>query len=249
MVDKIGAAGLDPDYIQTTADTQNTFLGNIAHTEKAFTLSSGAITPTRDRIAVTSESGATDNLDQIVTTNLGANTVLLLTATSGDTITVRDAQGAAGQIHMIDNADFEMSGDEALCVERRGADWYELWRSTAPTQVFSASFVSSEQTLTAGGLLTLAHGLSAVPLLIQGHMVCKTTDAGYAADDTVIVTFDSGSTATANSYGWACYFDSTNVYIRMGSVANFPILANKGTGVQDAGLTLANWKLVVRAFA
>ena len=71
---------------------------------------------------------------------------------TGDTITINDAGGAAGQIHLADNADLIMSGDHRLCLVRDGADWYECWRTNKPagsiiqtthTQVLAARQVAS----------------------------------------------------------------------------------------------------------
>jgi len=110
---------------------------------------------------------------------------------------------------------------------------------------FSESFESAEQTVTPGGSLTLAHGLSAEPSHIQAFMVCKTAEDGYSIGDKVLLGMCSGTTAAR---GVSLVPDSTNINVRFGSSATACTeVLNKSTGA-TAGLINGNWKLVVRAF-
>ena len=109
------------------------------------------------------------------------------------------------------------------------------------------SYDSGEQTITAGGELTLAHSLGAEPFLIQMHIVCKTAEANYVAGEKVMIPIGSFSTATSNDYGVGAKFDSTNITVRFGSIANPLLLIDDANGNQVASMTPANWKLVVRA--
>jgi hypothetical protein len=148
---------LSKAYVEKTDDTQNVLGGTIALTEAPYTIASGAITPTRSNIELDAEgAGTTDTLDQIVTTSLSDDTIIILSVAAAQVITINDAGGAAGQIHLIDNADFVMSGNERLCLIRDGADWYELWRTTdAMTTlgaVQDATSPGSETTMTFTGI-------------------------------------------------------------------------------------------------
>lgn len=105
-------------------------------------------------------------------------------------------------------------------------------------------YVSPEQTITSGGLLTLAHGLGAVPSLVTLELVCKTAEGGYAVGDRQPTEFaQTGGGTIINS----AVVNATNVRVRFSSNANCFTAANFGTG-NPITLTNANWKLVVRAW-
>ena len=111
---------------------------------------------------------------------------------------------------------------------------------------FSKSFISTEQTITSAGALTIPHGLAVSPILIQCRLICKTVDAGYAVDDEVIIDMPAGD--AASNYGLSVVPDVTNINLRFGSQATAFLLTNKTTGAANSA-TNANWKLIVRAWA
>ena len=114
-------------------------------------------------------------------------------------------------------------------------------------QPITASYLSSGQTITAAGLLTLAHGLGAVPKLVQFYIKCTTSDLGYAIGDEVLIApVNTSSSVTSRFNG--VYWDSTNVYIRFNDESGHPRIGNKSTGVEDS-IDLSDWDLYVRAFA
>ena len=112
--------------------------------------------------------------------------------------------------------------------------------------VFSAAYISAEQTITAGGLLTLTHGLGAMPSLIQARLVCKSSDLGYSVNDEVIVNNHTNAVSNA-SYGQSLEASSTTISVGFGQ-GNVYQLLNKSTGAA-ALITPASWSLVVRAWA
>jgi hypothetical protein len=104
-------------------------------------------------------------------------------------------------------------------------------------------FVSAQQTITAGGALTIAHGLGARPTIFQLELVCATAENGYSIADIVpIMGVDWGDT----SRGLVITADATNIFVRYGATATTFALPNKTTGTGTA-LTNANWRLVIRA--
>lgn len=107
-------------------------------------------------------------------------------------------------------------------------------------------FTSSGQTITTAGLLTLAHGLGAVPRHITMWIVCTDAggDVGYSQNDKVMVTVVSSSSAL-NRYN-SVYVDSTNVYVRFDSASGAFIIGNKGTGVAGV-ITDSKWQLYIEA--
>ena len=146
----------------------------------------------------------------------------VLYATAADTL-VRLPKGTAGQA-LVMNA---------------GA--------TAPewAAVSLASYNSGNQTITSGGLLTLAHGLASAPTVLQYTLVCQTADAGYSIGDVIVASLNSSTSSTAKQN--AVYLDATNVYVRFSNVSTCFETGNKGTGLTDS-LTNSSWRLVVRAW-
>lgn len=120
--------------------------------------------------------------------------------------------------------------------------------ATGVGPVLTKEYVSAEQTITAAGTLTLAHGLGAVPKFITAELVCKTADLNYSIGDVVQIHVMQQSSATADNFGLSAKKDATNITVRYGSGATVFLLNNATTGA-GAGATNANWRLVVRAWA
>lgn len=116
---------------------------------------------------------------------------------------------------------------------------YQIWTST----VLTGSFTSAEQTITSGGLLTIAHGFSTAPKIIQMSAICKTAEFNWSIGDEISVLID----ARSGDAGFASYKDSTNIYIRIGSATNPLEILNKTTGDSETA-TKANWNLIIEAW-
>jgi hypothetical protein len=114
--------------------------------------------------------------------------------------------------------------------------------------LFTQSFTSAEQTLTAAGALVLAHSLSSTPYLMMPYLICKTGELGYSADDEVLINPNSNTNSTTSHAGLSVVPDGTNVNIRYGSFANIFNIIRKDTG-NHAPISIANWKLIIRAWA
>jgi hypothetical protein len=112
------------------------------------------------------------------------------------------------------------------------------------TGVFSQSFLSTEQTITSAGLLTLAHSLGSMPTLVQFRLICKVADNGYSIGDEVVV---NNSVDGALSVGIAATLDATNLSIRMGGLAQPFSILNKTTGTITA-LVNTSWRFIARAW-
>lgn len=109
---------------------------------------------------------------------------------------------------------------------------------------FHSAYTSSNQTITAAGSLTLAHGLGATPKAITVLLVCSSGEAGYSAGDEVVINPIIGE---GTAYGVAIWMDNTNVNIRFGSAATTFFVLHKTTGDHTA-VTNANWRLKVAVF-
>lgn len=100
--------------------------------ETTLMLAGGAITPTGAAHLVDTEAAAaTDNLTTLVTTNIPDGGTVLLTPAHGDrTPVVKHLAGGAGQISLVDGADFSLDvAGKRLLLKRRGTDWEEVFRS------------------------------------------------------------------------------------------------------------------------
>lgn len=105
----------------------------------------------------------------------------------------------------------------------------------------AADFTSTEQTVSTGATLNVAHSLAAVPTLVQVVLRCKTTDLGYAVGDEIPM-YSSGTLDGAD--GVVIGSNSTNVFIRVGS--NIELLNGS---FSNANITTGSWRWVVRAWA
>jgi len=134
--------------------------------------------------------------------------------------------------------DFTNDPDRAA---RRGlvdAKLSTLTQSTLPSLVaaelstlpFSKEYQSTGQTMIAGGLLTLAHGLPADPKLIRLYAIAIYAEYGFSAGDKLDLTATVNSFSSSSSMGLTVTFDSTNIYIRNGTSIDLWHIPNKSTG-------------------
>lgn len=115
--------------------------------------------------------------------------------------------------------------------------------------VFSQSFQSAEQTISAFGGLTLAHGLTVAPKTVQCILKCTDAggDVGYSQNDEVYVhpMWTNWPGSGSYSCGFSLWCDATNIGVRYGEYIGGQ---NKTTGAQ-AFIAMSKWKLIVRAYA
>lgn len=102
-------------------------------------------------------------------------------------------------------------------------------------------FTSTDQTITNGGTLTIAHGLGAVPFGFSIYYVCQTAEQGYSIGD--VVQCFSGD--TNGNRGIMVTVDATNLVVIMGSSGQQ--MLNKSTGT-SVSMTNANWKIRFKAW-
>lgn len=136
-----------------------------------------------------------------------------------------------------------------------GGIWYRkknitwsAWSQFVSSANFASSFaalpyVSSQQTITSGGLLTLAHGLGVVPSAFACRLKCVTAEHNWTVGDEMLAELSPSGSTAINSL-WA---DATNVYVRYSNAASCFNGGNKTTGAATT-LTNANWRLIVRAY-
>lgn len=99
---------------------------------------------------------------------------------------------------------------------------------------------TSEQTITNGALVEVAHGFDTTPNEIAGYLKCKTADLGFSPDDRVALPVFEDST----DYGIQLYWNGTNIGFTTG--ADGVRLLAKSTGAMTA-ITNSRWRVVLRA--
>ena len=101
------------------------------------------------------------------------------------------------------------------------------------------SFTSTDQTITSAGSLTIAHGLSAAPNLMQYYLVCQVAEHNYSIGDLLRISSDA---ANANNMSMAVVTDSTNIKVRFGS--GTPVFKGLDfTTGENVNLTNASWEV------
>ena len=151
---------------------------------------------------------------------------------------------------------FTQSGERAIASQPQaeaGADNTTVMTPLRAAQaigvlsIFTKAYVSSNQTITSGGLLTLAHSLGVAPKIVFAELVCTSANQGYAIGDVVLAHLNSSSAGTTRMN--TLYYDTTNINIRFSSETSCFAIANKTTGTLVSGADNASWRLRVRAFA
>jgi hypothetical protein len=124
-----------------------------------------------------------------------------------------------------------------------------IYQTLPPVYGFQSGYYESPpQTITAGGSLTIPHGLGRKPILFQYMLVCTTAELGYSiGDELPIEAQPIGSSSSSIAQGVAVVPDDTNLNVRFGSQANVFQIIRKDTG-SNASITIANWRFVVRCW-
>jgi hypothetical protein len=112
---------------------------------------------------------------------------------------------------------------------------------------FSADFVSADQTITAAGALTLAHGLGRAPLFVQVALICQSSELGYTTGMVVPYPVGQRSTTSFNTYGVTVVTDSTNLSVRYGSISQVFSIMDFSNG-DGANIDPTKWKVRFYAF-
>lgn len=111
---------------------------------------------------------------------------------------------------------------------------------------FTQSFASADQSITLGGLITVAHGLTSTPRLIVPYLKCATAELNWSVNEEVLMPNGADGGSGAGNTVQGIYADATNIYMRVSSGA--PILPNKTTGSYSS-ITPANWRVKFYAYA
>lgn len=113
--------------------------------------------------------------------------------------------------------------------------------------IFTSQFVSTPQVIVLNAVDTIAHGLGAIPEVIDVYIVCQTAEFGWSIGDFIYVNFPNISNDTSppdTTSNFNAGADVTNAYIKIG--ADNLVYFNRGTGALVV-LTPVNWKYVIKA--
>lgn len=148
-----------------------------------------------------------------------------------------------GDILFYGGTDYERLGADTSgkLLQTKGTSANPVW--VTPT-LPAPEFTSSEQTVTFDTALNVAHGLGAIPTLVQVVLRCKTTQHGYAVGDEILVSGTTLGDSSSSDQGAVVVMDTTNVTIVQG--AGFRILDK--TTFNFGVITAGNFKWVVRAW-
>lgn len=242
--------------LNSTFTGNNTFTGDTTFTgdvrtpdDGELTISGGSITVTGAKHSVDTESdAASDDLDTI---NGGASgQILFLTANNtARTVVIKHNVGNIVTPSGLDIALDDTNISVLLQYDNASSQW-KVIGAPAPTSVLSESYVSTEQTLTFGGTLTLAHSLSGIPKVIYASIICKTSEGGYAVGEELGVSLDNNfGGSSAASAGMTVAGGASNIHVSFtpnSGYGMFPAF-NKNTNIVFTA-TPANWRLIIRAF-
>ncbi len=105
----------------------------------------------------------------------------------------------------------------------------------------TGSFESTEQAVPAsGGTITIPHGLGGAPKFVTVSLRCKTAESGWAVGDEILI---NSVLMFADPHGCTTATNATN--IKFTKNGNLYIHSFGGSSVSA---TLANWRLVFRAW-
>ena len=103
---------------------------------------------------------------------------------TGDTITINDAGGAAGQIHLVDSQDLIMVTNDRLFLIRDGADWYELTRAVDNERI--VQIVSTETGAVSTGSTVIPFD-DTIPTITEGNEYMTRTITPVSASNRLLI--------------------------------------------------------------
>lgn len=103
-------------------------------------------------------------------------------------------------------------------------------------------YTSPQQAIVSAGQVVLAHGLGAVPNIVQFAAKCLTAEHNYSIGDVIGISMDSNDFSRASGYKK----DATNITIRYSSTNPVFNAVDANTGALVL-LTNANWEIIATA--
>lgn len=211
------------------------------------TIANGKTLTASNTITLTATDGSTLAIGAGGT--LGTSAYTAATAYLSSSVTVTVAQGGTGAATFTDGGVLIGNATGALQVTTAGTSGQVLTSNgagvdpTFQTATFTKYVQTADQTITAAGALTIAHGLGITPTLVATFLKNVNASGGYTTGEIVPAQWMYGS-----SQGVSYTADATNLVLRFGSNANTFNVTNKTTGA-DVAIVDTDWKIFLRAWA
>lgn len=226
--DKDGTVALTSDIsggavrVATTANITIATALNVGDAIDGVTLADGDLVLVKDQT-----SGATNGVYVAGATPVRADSFSTWADFLGATVSVAEGTANAGTLWI----------SSAPKAGTLGTTSFAFISLTPPKR-----FTSTQQTITLGGTLTLAHSLGAEPFDYDAFLVCQSADLGYSPGDVIKLT--SGASGDSSDTGITMRADATNIYLVAGLLTIRIIGATGG----NFGITVAKWKILVKAW-
>lgn len=234
IAEAVAAAAASASAASTSAD-------NASLAEVAAVVAQGLAEGARD--AAEAAQAAAEAVDVSLAANLAAAEAAV--AAAGASV-IADIQAAAPGA-----ATTSSQGLVELATPTEAVDGLDDTRAVTPAGLAAAlkirkAYTSSLQVITTAGQLTLAHGLGAIPAIVQAQLVCQVAGFGYSVGDVVCVDLTGSA---GNSTGMSVVATASSLVVRYGSHPGGAFyIIDAATG---AGYTANNssWKVRILAFA
>ena len=105
-------------------------------------------------------------------------------------------------------------------------------------------YFSGDQTITSGGLITLAHGFGVRPRNVWSELKCAVIEGNFAVGD--VITYQNQIYDGASAMGYVATNDATNISVRLANNTTWRHL-NKTTGAALLLTAATNWRLRIWA--
>jgi hypothetical protein len=243
--DKTGGA-LSGQATSTAGDfniVTNTALSNAAATLTAAQLIGGefTITPTVARIQTLDT--AANIISALSGSVTGSNFTFTVVNLAAFDVTIATATGVTLVGNMVVN-----NGSATFRVRRLSSSAVSVTRLETVANVFTVSYESPEQTITAGGALTLVHSMGVQPKVYLAFLKCTTINLGYSVGDEQPVPIGIGNDEASQNRGISVVPNATSLSIRFGSESGSVfLLPNKSSGDRGAIID-SRWNLIIRAY-
>ena len=194
---------------------------------------SNATTLVRDTILGSSSANAAVNF-------LGGTITIINDLRATEQVAVEDFAGLmASSTHTATSKTTPVGADEFFIADSGAAFGIKkLTYTNLLATLSSVTYTSPDQVITAGGALTLSHGLAVKPKHVHVILNCITAEDGFSIGDDFILAYGN----QGNNQGVSIVPDATNLNIRYGSAAATFSVINKTTGA-SISITNANWKV------
>lgn len=113
--------------------------------------------------------------------------------------------------------------------------------TTATANITPTRSETAGQIITAGGALTLVHGLSATPKKVWYDLICVTAELGYSVGQRLVAQSVTGKNGAGP--GLTIVPDATNLNIRFNNGSPVFQICRFDTGAQ-VNITNANWRVI-----